>query len=121
MLVEILTTLNIGEKVWRFIGTFRQPKVPQEEILSSRFVRLFECHNVHRNQIPRFFGNGLTVKDVNDDQSLLSKLDEPLLDAACNLFGVRREWLAGWGGTAGLFVPQLLQKPWRRVAILDET
>ncbi|MRR49822.1 MAG: hypothetical protein EG825_02730 [Rhodocyclaceae bacterium] len=95
MLGEILTTLNIGEKVWKFIGSFRQTKLPQEELLSSRFVRLFECHNVHRNQIPRFFGSGLTVKDVSDDQSLLSKLEEPLLDAACTLFGVRREWLDG--------------------------
>ena len=46
-------------------------------------------------QIPRFFGHGLTVKDVQDDQSLLGKLDEPLLEAACERFGVRREWLNG--------------------------
>lgn len=95
MLGEILTTLNIGEKVWKFIGAFRKTKPSQVESLSSRFVRLFECHDVHRNQIPRFFGHGLTVKDVQDDQSLLGKLDEPLLEAACERFGVRREWLDG--------------------------
>lgn len=95
MLGEILATLNIGEKVWKFIGVFRKAKVAQEETLGSRFVRLFESHGVHRNQIPRFFGHGLTVKDVQDDQSLLGKLEEPLLEAACEQFGVRREWLDG--------------------------
>lgn len=95
MLGEIQTTLNIGEKLWKFIGFLRKMKAPQAESVSTRFVRLFECHNVHHNQIPRFFGHGLTVKDVHDDQSLLAKLDESLLDAACERFGVRREWLDG--------------------------
>ncbi len=95
MLGEILATLNIGEKVWKFIGAIRKTKPTQSETMSSRFIRLFECHGVHRNQIPRFFGHGLTVKDVQDDQSLLGKLDEPLLEAACVRFGVRREWLDG--------------------------
>ncbi|MFH1987987.1 MAG: hypothetical protein ABIK25_10225 [Pseudomonadota bacterium] len=95
MIGEIHSALNVGEKLWKFIGFLRKIKTPQAESVSSRFVRLFECHNVHRNQIPRFFGHGLTVKDVHDDLSLLSKLDEPLLDAACERFGVRREWLDG--------------------------
>jgi hypothetical protein len=50
---------------------------------------------VHRNQIPRFIGHGLTLKDVQDDASLLAKLDESLLEAACEKFAVRREWLDG--------------------------
>ena len=95
MISEIHTALNIGEKLWKFIGFLGKIKTPQAESVSSRFVRLFECHNVHRNQIPRFFGHGLTVKDVHDDQSLLCKLDESLLEAACERFGVRREWLDG--------------------------
>ena len=35
------------------------------------------------------------MRDVQDDESLLDKLDEPLLEAASSLFGVRREWLEG--------------------------
>ena len=66
--------------------------MPAETIV-TRFVRLFENHGVHRNQIPRFFGHGLTLKDVQDDASLLAKLDEPMLVAVCEMFAVRREWL----------------------------
>lgn len=95
MLSEIQATLNIGEKLWRFVGFLRNISGPQTESVSRRFIRLFECHNVHRNQIPRFFGHGLELKDVQDDSSLIGKLDEPLLEAACERFGVRREWLDG--------------------------
>jgi hypothetical protein len=95
MIGEILSTLNIIEKAGRFIGWVRKTQQPPTETVSSRFIRLFERHDVHRNQIPRFFGHGLTVQDVRDEASLLSKLDDPLLDAACSLFGVRREWLEG--------------------------
>jgi len=35
----------------------------------------------------------LTLLDVSDDQALLVKLNSKLLNDACELFGVRREWL----------------------------
>jgi len=95
MIGEILGTLNIIEKAGRFIGWIRKTQKPSADSVTSRFIQLFESHDVHRNQIPRFFGRGLTVKDVQDETALLGKLDEPLLDAACSLFGVRREWLEG--------------------------
>lgn len=95
MIGEILGTLNIIEKAGRFIGWVRKTRKPPTDSVCSRFIQLFESHDVHRNQIPRFFGHGLTVKDVQDEAALLGKLDEPLLDAACTLFGVRREWLEG--------------------------
>lgn len=95
MIGEILGTLNILEKAGRFIDWVRKTRKPPIDTVSSRFIQLFESHDVHRNQIPRFFGHGLTVKDVQDEAALLGKLDEPLLDAACRLFGVRREWLEG--------------------------
>lgn len=63
--------------------------------LVSRFVQLFERHGVHRNQIPRFFDHGLTLKDVNSDEALIEKLSETLIQDACDLFAVRREWLDG--------------------------
>jgi hypothetical protein len=63
--------------------------------LASRFVQLFERHGVHRNQIPRFFEHGLTVKDVSSDETLIEKLTETVMQDACDLFAVRREWLDG--------------------------
>ena len=95
MIGEILGTLNIIEKAGRFIGWVRKTQKPSSESVSSRFIQLFESHDVHRNQIPRFFGHGLTVKDMQDEAALLGKLGEPVLDAACSFFGVRREWLEG--------------------------
>tara|TARA_R110001599_G_scaffold64023_4_gene179602 strand:- start:289500 stop:290378 length:879 start_codon:yes stop_codon:yes gene_type:complete len=65
------------------------------DTLPIRFIRLFESHGVHRNQISRFFGHGLTLADVQTDASLLAKLNDSMLDDACRLFGVRREWLDG--------------------------
>ena len=61
----------------------------------SRFVQLFERHGVHRNQIPRFFDHGLTLKDVSSDEALIEKLSETVIQDACDLFAVRREWLDG--------------------------
>jgi hypothetical protein len=95
MIGEILGALNIIEKAGRFIGWIRKNQKPSADTVSSRFIQLFESHDVHRNQIPRFFGHGITLKDIQDEAALLGKLDEPLLDAACTLFGVRREWLEG--------------------------
>lgn len=95
MIGEILSALNIVEKAGRFFVWVRKTRKDPADTVSSRFIELFESHDVHRNQIPRFFGHGLTVKDVQDEATLLGKLDEPLLDAACSLFGVRREWLEG--------------------------
>lgn len=95
MLGEILSTLNIGEKLVRLLKWLKQERHSVPESVSARFIRLFESHDVHRNQIPRFFGHGLTLKDVQSDADLLLKLDETLLQAACDLFAVRREWLDG--------------------------
>lgn len=77
------------DQLRKWYRAWRNPSV------ATRFVRLFESHGVHRNQIPRFFGHCLTLKDVQDDATLFTKLDETILDAACKLFAVRREWLDG--------------------------
>jgi hypothetical protein len=65
------------------------------ETVATRFTRLFEAHGVIRSQIPRLLGYGLQLPDVRDDAALLVALDDTHLDAACTLFGVRREWLDG--------------------------
>lgn len=91
MLSEIDSALSIWDKFtkWR-----RSRKAPVESV-ATRFVRLLENHGVHRNQIPRFIGYGLTLKDVEDDASLLAKLSEEILEATCKRFAIRREWLDG--------------------------
>ncbi|HUX90580.1 MAG TPA: hypothetical protein VMV48_07820 [Gallionellaceae bacterium] len=95
MIGEILTGMNILEKLGKFLNWVRGRKSPPAETIVTRFVRLVENHGVHRNQIPRFIGHGLSLKDVQDDVSLLAKLDEPLFESVCKLFAVRREWLDG--------------------------
>ncbi len=92
MLDQVDAALSLWDRFKRWRHTRNNP--PAESV-ASRFVRLFESHGVHRNQIPRFIGYDLTLKDVQDDASLLAKLDEPLLEAACEMFAVRREWLDG--------------------------
>lgn len=88
--IESALSLLDRFKKWRL-----DRKNPPVESVAYRFVRLFESHGVHRNQIPRFLGHDLALRDVQDDAALLAKLDEALLEAACNRFAVRREWLDG--------------------------
>ena len=92
---ELLASWNLFEKLKKYWANRTGRQVTQPESVATRFVRVFESHGVHRNQIPRFIGHGLTLKDVQDDVSLLAKLDEPLLEAVCEKFAVRREWLDG--------------------------
>lgn len=95
MIGEALSTVKLIEAMGKFVTWLRKTRSRPSETVAGRFIRLFESHDVHRNQIPRFFGHGLTLRDVVDEISLLDKLDEPMLVAASKLFGVRREWLEG--------------------------
>lgn len=95
MLGEVLSGLNVLDRIVKFWDWLRAKRHPPAETLGARFVRLFECHGVHRNQIPRFINHGLSIKDVQDDAALLGILDESILEAACERFAVRREWLDG--------------------------
>lgn len=88
---EIESAINI----WGKLKNRYNSRKSVVETVSARFVKLFESHGVHRNQIPRFFDHGLTLKDVQDDVSLISKLNENILEDVCKLFAVRREWLDG--------------------------
>lgn len=92
-LSDIKTGLDILEKLAGWARGLRAKHKQAPETVAGRFFRLFEEHGVHRNQIPRFFGHGLTLKDVQSEAELLPKLDEMTLQAACDLFAVRREWL----------------------------
>jgi hypothetical protein len=63
----------------------------------ARFLYLFKAHGIERTQIPRFLGDerGISVADVSTDERLLHVLNEEILNAACDRFGVRRSWLDG--------------------------
>jgi len=87
--------IEVVKGIGQFHKWYRSRRNPPVESLPARFVRLFESHGVHRNQIPRFIGHGLALKDMEDDASLLAKLDETLLEFVCERFAVRREWLDG--------------------------
>ena len=100
------TLLQVWEYLLRFLKWKREREEREKTIekygrwaaettLPTRFIALFEHHGVHRNQIPRFFDHGLTVKDVSSDEALTEKLTEKVLQDACDLFAVRREWLDG--------------------------
>jgi hypothetical protein len=84
---EVESFFNLWERV--------KSKSKAEPTLVSRFVEVFEKHGVHRNQIPRFFGHGLTLADVATDDRLLPKLNDELLQDLCEKFAIRREWLDG--------------------------
>lgn len=92
---EIASILSIIDWVKKLFRDNKNFGVVLSESVATRFICLFESHGVHRNQIPRFFGHGLTLADVQRDEVLLLKLSESMLDAACEMFAVRREWLDG--------------------------
>jgi hypothetical protein len=99
MIDEISSAIIVGvlKKIWDFLkDKFSDKKAPTEvENVATRFVQLFEKHGIHRNQIPRFFGHGLTLADIDDSDKLLAKLSHEILQSASDLFCTRLEWLEG--------------------------
>lgn len=98
MLDQVEAFFSLLDRFKRFCGAQSKPPVP--ETLAGRFFRLFEAHGVHRNQIPRFFGHGLQLKDVQTDAALIQCLTDEHLASACQLFGVERQWLERGEGNA---------------------
>lgn len=84
-----------GLKWWGRISRKKKQVIAPEESVPTRFIKLFEAHGVHKNQIPVFFGHGLTISDLSSQEVLLQKLSEEVLSDACKLFNIRREWLDG--------------------------
>lgn len=99
MLEEIGTTIIVGvlKKCWDYLKEYFAAKKQPAKVdsVASRFIRLFEKHGVHQNQIPRFFGHGLSLADVDDNKTLLTKLTPQIMQSACELFAVRLKWLEG--------------------------
>jgi hypothetical protein len=90
---EIDALASLSKKAKKIVQL--EKSIAEISTVSSRFVCLFEKHGVHRNQIPRLFGNGLKLNDVEINEKLLPKLTPEILQAAAELFAVRIEWLEG--------------------------
>ena len=91
MFGEINSFLDFCARVKKWFSNNKTPT--SEDNPAQRFLRLFEAHGIHRNQIPRYFGQRLSLVDVQDDKSLLKKLDQKMIEDAAELFAVNREWL----------------------------
>jgi len=86
-LAQIEAALTIGKWIKKHFT------VNKVNPLVSRFISLFEKHGIHRNEIPHFFGHGLTLADIASNKKLLSKLTPEMQQSACKLFAVRLKWL----------------------------
>jgi hypothetical protein len=87
---ELNAAFSLIERLFRWLT-----RKPRPETVATRFVRLFEAHGVHRNQISRVIGKGLSLAQLQSDEVLMPVLTDELLDSAASLFAVRREWLDG--------------------------
>lgn len=64
-----------------------------ENTPAKRFVEVFESHGIHRNQIPRYLPDLLSLADVQSDQSLSKVLDQEMIDRVADLFRVDKAWI----------------------------
>ena len=90
---EIESFVSLLERV---VKPSKQHKtIKNDDLISSRLIKICEAHGIHRNQIPKILGSGLTLYDVKNDSTLLKKLDDDILNKAAELLGVNRDWLDG--------------------------
>lgn len=63
--------------------------------LSERFIKLFEMHDIHLNEIPRVIPDEfqVTLDSLLSHEALVLKLTPSLIDWVSTKFRVRREWL----------------------------
>lgn len=98
MLDQVDALFSLLDRFKRYWAKRNQPQ--REESIASRFLRLFAAHGIHRNQIPRFFGHGLQLRDVQGEAALIPWLTDAHLANACDIFGVERQWLERGEGNA---------------------
>ena len=95
MFGEIESFCALVDRVKNLFKSHSNPSSDSKELVSTRLVQLYEAHGVHRNQIPKVIGQGLTLHDVSTDERLLEKLTDKILSSTCQLFGINRDWLDG--------------------------
>lgn len=92
---EIESFASLLERAIKLFKRRSNIQESKEELVSTRLINAFQAHGVHRNQVPRVLGYGLTLKDVKSDEYLLEKLDEQIISSACTMLGINRGWLEG--------------------------
>lgn len=92
---EINAFISIVDRIKGKISGNRNDENDSEDNIADRVIRVFESHGVPKNQIPRFCDFDLTIADVQNEQALLKKIDEKLLNFVCEKFAIRREWIDG--------------------------
>lgn len=62
--------------------------------LAQNFYKIYELHGVLRTQMPTFIDKrfGISLLDVKDEDSILHRLNDDLLDWTSEKFGIRRAW-----------------------------
>ncbi|WP_412536541.1 hypothetical protein [Marinobacter sp. MIT932201] len=88
---EINSFIDLVARVKSWITERRSKSQPSTP--AGRFIKLFEAHGIHRNQIPRYFPEALSLAVVQSDEKLSEVLDQRLIDSASQLFGVNPEWI----------------------------
>ena len=96
--LSAIEVINSGFQLFKNLKSlpFNKGKDVSRDTLNTipqRFIYLFECHGVHRNQIPAFFGHGITLHAMTDLAELSKQLTPEILQQASSLFGVRQDWL----------------------------
>ncbi|ENM5732265.1 hypothetical protein AB7D55_004101 [Vibrio mimicus] len=94
MFGEIESFLSLVDRVKKSWRNTPNLESRPNELVSTRLVRVYEAHGVHRNQIPKVI-ESLTLHDVSTDDRLLEKLTDEILVSTCHLFGINRDWLDG--------------------------
>ncbi len=64
-----------------------------ENEIVQRIIKVFEAHEVHKNEIPRVVPSeyGISLISLKDDKSFLEKITPEFVDWLCTFFGIRRE------------------------------
>lgn len=96
--LSAIDVINSGFQLFKNLKSlpFNKKKDVSRDTLKTipeRFIYLFECHGVHRNQVPAFFGHGITLHAMADLTELSKQLTPEILHKVSNLFGVRQDWL----------------------------
>ena len=88
--------LNSGFQLLKNLKSFRAEQSKKSNTLANlpeRFIHLYECHGIHRNQIPAYVGRGLTLHAMSDLQELSKQLTPEIVHFSAALFGVNQDWL----------------------------
>ncbi len=79
--------------LFHIVDRFEEKKNANKETPASRFVAVFESHGIHRNQIPRYLPDVLTLANVQSDKALTTVLNQKMIDRVSDLFRVNADWI----------------------------